>query len=84
MLSSVILSVVSATDSEGNTTSEDRYYVADITNVDPTTFMDEFYDYLQSDIDTADILNYYMVKYNIEVYDQRTYELMSETYEEFK
>ncbi len=84
MLSNVILSVVSATDSEGNTTSEDRYYVADITNVDPTTFMDEFYDSLASEIDTADILNYYMVKYDIEVYDQRTYELMSKTYEEFK
>ena len=46
--------------------------------------MDEFYDSLASEIDTAHILNYYMVKYDIEVYDQRTYELMSKTYEEFK
>lgn len=84
MLSNVVLSVVSATDANGNTTSANRYYVVEVTDVDPNNFLEDFYDALSDDFDSAKILDSYLAKYDIQVYDQRTYELMAETYEEFK
>ncbi len=84
MLSNVILSVVSATDSSGNTTSANRYYVVEVTDVDPENFLDDFYAALSDDYDSTKILDSYLAKYDVQVYDQRTYDLMIQTYEEFK
>lgn len=83
-LSDVIISETATTNTDGTTTTNVRYYVVEVTDLDSNNFKDQFYSTLNSLVDSKDIYNFYFAKYNVEVYDQRTYELLSSTYEGIK
>ena len=83
-LSDVIISETATTNTDGTTTTNVRYYVVEVTDLDSNNFKDQFYSTLNSLVDSKDIYNFYFAKYNVEVYDQRTYDLLSSTYEGIK
>lgn len=83
-LSDVIISETATTNTDGTTTTNIRYYVVEVTDLDSNNFKDQFYSTLNSLVDSNDIYNFYFAKYNVEVYDQRTYDLLSSTYEGIK
>lgn len=74
-----------ATDNDGNTALTPRYYLINVTSRDVESFKDEFIEYIQNKVaDPAAALSSYMKKYNLKFYDQRSFELIKETYGEFK
>jgi len=83
-LSEVIPSSVSTTDSSGNTTTEQRYYVLNIISRDVEEFKDDFITALESYIDSSDIYAYYYNKYEVTFYDQDSYDLLADTYSGIK
>lgn len=83
-LSDVIQSSRVATDSEGNSSIIPRYYIINLTSKNADEFKDEFINYLITEVfDSNEILSKFMTKYNVKVYDQRTYELLNNTYGDF-
>lgn len=83
-LSNVIQSSTVATDAEGNSTITPRYYIMNLVSKDVNEFKDDFISWLISNaLDSKEIINNYMTKYNVKFYDQRTYELIKETYGDY-
>lgn len=83
-LSNIILNTVTQTANDGTTSSSNRYYIAQVTNVDVDSFKDDFFTEIAQIEDIDEILNSYFTKYDIEVFDQRTYELLSKKYKGIK
>ena len=82
--SSVLMSTTTATDADGNSYDTYRYYICAIDDLDVNNFKDEFYSTLSEDYDSDTIINSYLSKHNVEVYDQRTYDLVHAVYEAFE
>lgn len=83
-LSNVILDTITETAADGTVNSTERYYIAQVTNVDVETFKDEFFATILETEDIDEIINTYIVKYNVEVHDQKTYELLSQRFSGIK
>ena len=82
--SSVLMSTTTTTDADGNSYDTYRYYVCAIDDLDVNNFKDDFYAILNEDYDSETIINAYLEKHNVEVYDQRTYDLVHAVYEAFE
>ena len=80
-LSNVILTTITSTAADGTTTNTNRYYVVEVTNTNADEFKEAFMETLATLVESTEILNHYFEKYDIEVYDQRTFELLSSMYE---
>lgn len=83
-VSNVIEVATTMTDSDGNSTVTNRYYVVNLISKNVDDFKDEFIEKVASDIDTDDTINALLEKYNFEVHDQRVYELLKAEYEAVK
>lgn len=67
---------------EEQTTETNKYYVVKLVSKDVASFKDEFVTLLKTSLlDATKVLNFYFDKYNLEIHDQKTYELLSNTYE---
>lgn len=70
------------TDTSEETTETSSYYVVNLTNKDVDSFKDEFVELLKTSLlDSTKVINFYLNKHNFKVYDQKTYEILSKTYE---
>lgn len=83
-LSEVIASTITTQGQDGTTNATTKYYVVEVTNTDVDSFKDEFINTLNTTVDSTTIFNFYFNKYDIEVYDQATYDLLSSNYEGIK
>lgn len=83
-LSNVILTTITSTLADGTTSNTNRYYVVEVSKTNADDFKDLFIETLATLVESTEILNHYFEKYDIEVYDQRTYELLSSMYEGIK
>lgn len=73
------------TDDKGESTITPRYYVINIISKDADEFKDEFIQYIKDSLlDSNTVVGDYMRKYDLKVYDQRTYELLKQNYGDFK
>lgn len=81
---SPVVVLTDTTGSDGAVTTTKSYYVIEVLEKDANEFKDEFYSSIGSELDTTSVFNYYFNKYNVEVYDQSVYEVLSETYEGIK
>lgn len=73
-----------STDSEGNSTTSTSYYVVNLISKDIAEFTEDFVTTISSDIDSDEVISYYLNVYPIEVYDQDIYDILSEKYEAVK
>lgn len=72
---------LAATETGGTTVVTPRYYVINVISINADEFKDEFVEYGITNIYTGDdILNEYMKKYNFQVYDQETYDLLKDKF----
>ncbi len=83
-LSDIIEVTTTATDSDGNSTVNSRYYLVNLISKNVEDFKDEFVEKVVSDVDKDTIINSLLEKYNFETHDQRIYELLKDTYEATK
>ncbi len=83
-LSDVIMTSTTSTDADGNSIITPRYYVINVIDRDAANFRDEFIQTMINNTDTTEALNYFFEKYDITFYDQRTYDLLSATYNGLK
>lgn len=72
------------TDSDGNSVTNTKYYVINLISKNADDFKDDFIDYVLNDVDMDTIIANYINKYDINIYDQRVYELLSSNYEVLK
>ena len=80
-LSSVITSVSSTTDADGNYVNKNTYYVLNITSRDVNDFKDEYIELKTEQLDSTEVKNFYFEKHDIKFYDQDIYEMMKAEYE---
>lgn len=80
-LSSVITSVATTTDANGNYENKNNYYVLNIESRDVNDFKDEYLTQKTEAVDKTEVKSYFFEKHNIEFYDQDIYEMMKEKYE---
>lgn len=78
--SKVILTTNTQTSNDGTINASERYYIVEVTNLDVDSFKDDFFKELLNLEDLDAIINTYIVKYNVEVHDQKTYKLLSSKY----
>ena len=83
-LSGVITTSTVTTDADGNSVDTPRYYLVDILDTNPNNFKDEYLAKLTENVDFQTIINNVFAQYDIEFFDQDTYNLMSSTYEALK
>lgn len=83
-LSDIIEVSTTTTDSDGNSTVNNRYYIVNLISKNVEDFKDEFIEKVVSDVDKDTIINSLLEKYNFETHDQRIYELLKDTYEATK
>lgn len=82
--SNVLASVITSTDADGNSIDTNRYYLCAILDTDVNNFKEDFYTVLSENYDSDTIIDSYLSKYDVEVYDQRTYDLVHQTFEAFE
>lgn len=75
-----IIPTTVTTSSANGSIDTDRYYVVQIIDKDVNNFIDDFYATLATYIDQTVILSHFFDKYNLEVFDQDTYELLVKKY----
>ena len=64
------------------TVETSKYYVVNLVNKDVDSFKDEFVELLKTSLlDSTKVINFYLAKHDFKVYDQKTYDLLSKTYE---
>jgi len=73
-----------STDSDGNSTTNSTYYVVNLLSKDANEFLDDFATSISGNIDTTEVINYYLSVYPIEIHDQDVYDILSPTYEAIK
>lgn len=78
--SKVILTTTTQTANDGTINATERYYIVEVTNLDVDSFKEDFFKELLNLEDLDAIINTYIVKYNVEVHDQKTYKLLSSKY----
>lgn len=83
-VSQIITAAVNTTDADGNTVTTTRYYLINVIDRDVNNFKEDFLEVLYTNFDTKESLNHFFAKHDIEFYDQRTYDLLSATYEALK
>lgn len=83
-LSGVIEVTTAINDSEGNSSVNNTYYLVNLTSKNVEDFRDEFVTLVSENIDKDTIINKLLEKYNLEVHDQRIYELLKAQYEAVK
>ena len=83
-LSGVIEVTTAINDSEGNSSVNNTYYIVNLTSKNVEDFRDEFVTLVSENIDKDTIINKLLEKYNLEVHDQRIYELLKAQYEAVK
>lgn len=83
-LSNVIEVTTAINDSEGNSSVNNTYYLVNLTSKNVEDFRDEFVTLVSENIDKDTIINKLLEKYNLEVHDQRIYELLKAQYEAVK
>ena len=83
-LSGVIEVTTAINDSEGNSSLNNTYYLVNLTSKNVEDFHDEFVSKVVEDIDKDTVINKLLEKYNLEVHDQRIYELLKAQYEAVK
>ncbi len=83
-LSSTIVVSNKSTDSEGNETTTDTYYVLNIISRNAEDFKDEYKTAKINAVGEDGIKEYLFSKHNIKFYDQDIYEMMKATYEVFE
>jgi len=82
-ISSVILSVKTITDTDGNETQTPYYYVVNIVSKNVEDFEDKFIERIVGGdfLDLTEITNYYISLHDVHFYDQNAYDYMSSKYE---
>lgn len=65
-------------------TSTPRYYLVNIISKDVADFKDEFIESVLEDVDQNTVLTNLLNKYEVNIYDQRAYDLLTSTYEVLK
>lgn len=83
-LSSIILVSNESTDSDGNKTSIDTYYVLNIISRNTNDFKDDYIAVKTEKIGVEGVKDYMFSNHKIEFFDQSIYEMMSSEYEVFK
>ncbi len=71
-------------DADGNSVLNPRYYLVYLTSKNVEDFKDDFVTLVENDMDKDTVINSLLEKYNIEIHDQRVYEMLSSTYEASK
>ena len=70
-----------STDSSGNTTTTERYYIINITSKDATTFKDEFIDTIVANTDETEFIQSLINKHDVRFHDQESYDYFSSVYD---
>ena len=83
-VSPVIKVTTVANDSNGNSKSEDRYYLVNLLSKDVNTFKDEFVDLMTSEIDENLVINDLIKKHKVTVHDQDIFDALHSQYEAVK
>lgn len=71
-------------DTDGNQQTNSRYYLINLLSDNVADFKDEFVAKVMEDIDSEQTISDMLKNHNVKLYDQRTYELLSESYEALK
>lgn len=71
-------------DSDGNSVLNPRYYLVNLESKNVEDFKDDFITLVENDMDKDSVINNLLAKYNLEIHDQRVYEMLSSTYEAAK
>lgn len=79
-LSTAIETATATTDADGNVVENYRYYVINVIDNNPDNFKEAFFNTLGTYLSPQEINNYYFEQYDIEFYDQKTYEMMAGLY----
>ncbi|MDO4500185.1 MAG: hypothetical protein Q4B60_02810 [Erysipelotrichaceae bacterium] len=83
-LSGVIETATVVTDSEGNSTSTPRFYLVNLISKNVEDFKDDFVKTVIEDVDATTVINNLVKKHNVQIHDQRIYDLLSVKYEAVK
>lgn len=83
-LSDIIEVTTTTNDSEGNSSINKTYYLVNITSKNIDEFHDEFVDMVVNEVDKDTIINELLNKYDLNIHDQRIYELLKSEYEASK
>ena len=81
---SIILVSNESTDSDGNKTSIDTYYVLNIVSRNTDDFKDDYIAVKTEKIGVEGVKDYMFNNHEIKFFDQSIYEMMSSKYEVFK
>ena len=71
-------------DSDGNSVLNPRYYLVYLESKNVEDFKDDFITLVENNMDKDTVINNLLAKYNLEIHDQRVYEMLSSTYEAAK
>lgn len=80
-LSKIITVTNTATDSDGNSSSTETYYVLNIISRDINDYKDLYITTKAELVDVAEVKSYFFSNHEIKFYDQDIYEIMKEKYE---
>lgn len=82
--SGIINSSTTETDADGNEVTVTTYYLVNVISKDVLEFQDEFVELVVDDIDFEEAFINYLNNYEVNIYDQKVYDLLSEKYEVLK
>ena len=80
-ISSVITSVATTTDADGNYVNKNTYYVIYIDSRDINDFKEEYIELKTEALEADEVKTYYFGQHDIKFYDQDIYEMMKAKYE---
>jgi len=81
-ISDIIDATTTTTDTSGNETKTERYYIVEIVETDIKEMKDDFMTYLSNNeyVSTNSILSYFFTLHDVKFYDQKAYELFTSEY----
>ena len=82
--SEMITVTTSSIDEDGNDVENNEYYFVNFVSRDVEEFKDEFVDAIANNVDQTVVISNLLTKYEINIYDQRAYDLLTSTYEVLK